>query len=378
MSFLRTIEKRIRRTTLNALGTSGRIGPEDSLAIPLPEKPRILLVRIDRIGDAIISTPVLNSLRKRFPQGRIDILLGEKNRTVAPLLPAIDNVYVLAKKASGMLRTVAALRRNRYDLVVNLHLNRSASASTVAGLVRAGIVIESPQENAFAGNQDHTVTMTARLLKPLGIEAITTQNERENPLHIELPDQAVINAERVLRDLRTSEPAQPNVDFSEGFILINVSASHLSRHLPREQVIELATELCREKMTPIICGVPGDAERVQEIAMASGGAALPPLQNYGTFAAVVARAGAVITPDTSTVHLAAALGRPTLGLYGSERMAQGWRPWGVRHSVLLNSEGIEKIQSEEVAAALRQLLQFETNEGHSDTTARTEISTRSV
>lgn len=388
MSFLRAIEKKIRRAVLSRSGGAGRIGPEDPLPARLPDAPRILLLRLDRIGDAIISTPALLALRRRFPTGRIDVLLGAKNRTVAPLLPAADNVYVLPKKITGGLPLLLRLRRCRYDVAVNLHLNRSAGASTAAGLVRPAIVIESPLENAFAAEpdaQEHAVVMTAGLLRPLGIEAVTPQNERRNPLRLELPADAVRRAETVLRDLALgSGIIAPDAGgkSTEDFILLNVSATHPSRNWPAERFAALAAGLRSAGLNPLLCGAPADAERVRQIAAGSGARALPPLNDYADFAAVAARAAAVITPDTSTVHLAAALGRPTVALYGSARTPSGWRPWGVPHRIIRNPDGMEKIRPEEVLAALQELLGSgiagaDEQEQH-DSTARTEIPTRSV
>ena len=114
VSFLRAIEKKIRRAILNRSGGAGRIGPDDPLPAPIPDAPRILLLRLDRIGDAIISTPALLALRRRFPSGRIDVLLGAKNRTVAPLLPAADNVYVLPKRITEGLPLLLRLRRSTW------------------------------------------------------------------------------------------------------------------------------------------------------------------------------------------------------------------------------------------------------------------------
>lgn len=388
MSFLRAIEKKIRRAILNRSGGAGRIGPEDPLPVSVPDAPRILLLRLDRIGDAIISTPALLALRRRFPTGRIDVLLGAKNRTVAPLLPAADNVYVLPKRITEGLPLLLRLRRSRYDVAVNLHLNRSASASTAAGLVRPGVVIESPLENAFAAEpeaQEHAVVMTARLLRPLGVEAVTPQNEGDNPLRLELPADAVRRAGTVLHALAVgsgTDVDDPGTTSAEDFILLNVSATHTSRNWPAERFAELAAGLRSAGLNPVLCGAPADAERVRRIAAGSGARALPPLNDYADFAAVAARAAAVITPDTSTVHLAAALGRPTVALYGSARTPSGWRPWGVPHRIIRNPDGMEKIQPKEVLAALQELpgsgvAGTDQQEQH-DSTARTEIPTRSV
>ncbi|MEE8486621.1 MAG: lipopolysaccharide heptosyltransferase family protein, partial [Gemmatimonadota bacterium] len=84
----------------------------------MTDSPSILLVRMDRIGDAILTTPILAVLRDRFPEGSINILLGEKNRVVAPLLSNVDERIILQR--GQVFRTIRQLRRQRYDVVLNL------------------------------------------------------------------------------------------------------------------------------------------------------------------------------------------------------------------------------------------------------------------
>lgn len=373
MSILRAIEKTIRRTALNLLGGSGAQGPDAPLPDAFPERPAILLVRIDRIGDALVSAPVLRALRRRFPEGRIDMLLGERNRTVAPLLPFVDTAHVLPGKFLRVPGMIRRLRRNRYDAVVNLHLNRSASAMLVGRLVRGGVTIEDMRENAFAGpagSLEHVVTMTSRLLRPFGIEPITGSDERKNPLIVRLPPESIETAERLTTELIT-------VSDAGGTVLINVSAAGASRNWPAEHFIAVAARLREEGNLPIICGAPHDAERVKEIAAAAGAVPLPPLTGYADFAAVTARVDVVLTSDTSTVHLAAATGRPTVALYASEQMERAWSPWGVPRRTLLGPDGIASIEPHDVVTAVRQLLQSGAT-GPEHQSERTEFSTRSV
>jgi ADP-heptose:LPS heptosyltransferase len=262
---------------------------------------------------------------------------------------------MLPKKTFGMAATIRRLRKNRYDAVVNLHLNNSASASLVSRLARGGVVIESSRENAFAAETgNHVVTMTARLLKPLSVAPITQENERDHPLELKLPHDSILRAQQILKRL-----LEELMEKESRRVLINISTTHPSRNWPTEHFTATAHLLREAGFIPIICGTPADAERAREIATQGGAQLLPPQNNYADFAAAVAQVDGVITPDTSTVHLAAALGRPTVALYASAQAAQAWPPWSVPHSTLLATEGMEKISPETVAAAMRELMQGE-------------------
>ena len=76
----------------------------------------------------------------------------------------------------------------------------------------------------------------------------------------------------------------------------------------------------------------------------------------------------MVTPDTSTVHLAAALRKPTVALYLLQATAALWGPWGVMHQVLTNPNGVDKIDSADVLSATLtlNLARQETKSGHSD------------
>ena len=352
MPALRTIEKKIRRLVLRLLAGGNATSPEDPVLEGLPERPRILLVRIDRIGDGIVSTPLIHALNKRFPHGITDILLGEKNRVLAPLLPDIRQSHVLKRKIGAIINVVRELRRNRYDVVVNLHLNKSASASLFSRLARGTQLIEYSGETLF-GSDGHLVTrhvvqMTLDLVRPLGI--VSDQTAEQHRLDLILPEKARTLAEE-------TESGMFSKDSRGRRVFINISASHPSRNWPDSRFAELAQGLHMNNMLPVLCGVPDDAPRLRAIAENSGNVAvlLPSVPGYADFAGLLHMADIVITPDTSTVHLAAALGKPTVALYASEATAEVWGPWGVPYRALSAPGGIRTIEPDDVIAATLEL-----------------------
>lgn len=358
MVALRTIEKAVRRLILAGPRRKRTITPHDPAVATLPERPRILLVRIDRIGDGIVSTPSVQSLRERFPEAVIDILLGEKNRMLGPLLPNVNHRFILEKQPWKVLQTMRTVRRNRYDIVINLHLNKSASATLASSLAKGRCTIEYGQDSPFSTATDgnhrredlHVVALTSQLLAPLGIAPLKNSQAEEYPLTLALPRQARDNAQQVERRLFAEEGSQTRV-------FLNVSASHISRSWPPGCFAELAIGLRSNGYVPVLCGAPSDAETLERIALQTGGAALvlPTSQSYTGFAAELNLADIVVTPDTSTVHLAAALGKPTVAIYRLAITAALWGPWGVPFRVLSNADGVDTITSAEVLSATLEL-----------------------
>ncbi|TFG64544.1 MAG: lipopolysaccharide heptosyltransferase family protein [Gemmatimonadales bacterium] len=345
MSVLHRLEKGVRRLVLGLLSQPAERDRDGRSRINLSASPGILVIRVDRLGDALTSTPVLRALRERYPDAKIDILLGEKNAPVGPLLPDIDERMVLRR--GRLLSTIGKLKRNRYDVVLNLHLNRSASASLVSRLARGRHVVEHPAQQEI---KEHVVCLTSRILMPLGIAPIDHSMWEQHPLRIILPPASVRRAQAVCSTLLDGQGPVHRV-------FLNVSASVENRRWPAERWGRLADGLARMGFLSILCGTPEDTAALAAAVEAAEGSAivLPPTPSYPDFAANLALADIVVTTDGSTVHLAAALGKPTVALYTAAHMAIAWAPWGVPNRTISSPRGILDLQPAEVLSAVESL-----------------------
>jgi len=347
MSLLRHLEKRVRRLILRALARSPTWPLDQPLDDRLSDSPRILLVRVDRIGDALISTPTISKLREIYPAATIDILLGVKNAAVGPLLPDVDEQVVLRR---GRLKgTIGRLRLNHYDVVVNLHLNRSASASLISRLVRGRYLVTYPEREGFS---EHVVTLTARLLAPFGVTPTGEQVTRNHPMRVTLPQESMVRARAVRSTLFDgNEP--------ERCVFLNLSASDASRRWPAARWGRLAHHLADLGFHAVLCGGPGDEGLVPVALNAAEGAAsvLPITESYPDFAASLTMADVVVTTDGSSVHLASALGKPVVALYSEARTAAAWGPWGVsKRTVSSPSGGLSALETSQVLSAIESLV----------------------
>ncbi len=346
MSLLRYLEKRTRRLILRALAGSPTWRLDQPFDDRLSDSPRILLVRVDRIGDALISTPTISKLREIYPAASIDILLGEKNAVVAPLLPDVDEQVILRR---GRLKsTIGKLRLNHYDVVVNLHLNRSASASLISRLVRGRYLVTYPEQGGFS---EHVVTLTASLLAPFGVTPTGEQATENRPMRVTLPQESVERARAVRSTL--FDGREP-----ERCVFLNLAASNASRKWSAARWGRLAHDLADLGFHAVLCGGPGDEDLMTVALNAAEGAAsaLPITESYPDFAAFLAMADIVVTTDGSTVHLAAALGKPTVALYASGiAHATAWAPWGVPSRTISRPRGLLDLRPAEVLSAVENL-----------------------
>ena len=346
------IERLVRRGLLLAL----RALPEqrgDLRRLNGLSSPRILLVRPDRIGDTIISTAAIMLLRERFPEGRIDMLLGEKNRSAGPLLPELDEIHVIPTSPGGIIGTIRRVRRRRYDLAINLLAKDSASGAFLTGLAGAGVSIGFAGKSAGiytlavekpAGPM-HIVPETSLLLAPLGIEPIGAQPRKSaERLHITIPEDAARTA---------AEIAGPMLAEARGpVVVVNISGSSPEKFLGVEKYIEAARKLLEHGMTPVVAGAPADREQIAAIAGGAGALMFPVTRSLAEFAALLGHAGLIATPDTSVVHIAAALGKPTVAMVPAGNTGAAWGPWGVPSIVLAGSGPITGIASGDLVESI--------------------------
>jgi len=345
------IERLVRRAFLSALRLRTR-RRGDPRALSSLVSPGILLIRPDRIGDAIISVPVIRLLRERFPDARIDMLLGEKNRSAAPLLPGLDSTFVIPAAPLKLPGTLRRLRR-RYDVAINLLAKDSASAGAITAL--AGARYSIGFEGAAGGLYDvtipsppgdmHIVRATSLLLAPLGISPIGEEPARHaERLSIAIP-------EELRTGTRGRIEALPGSGASP-IVALNISGSGPEKFLGIDRYVQIARLLGEAGLMPVFAAAPGDAALLETIARKSGCSALPTTRSLAEFAAMLSHADLIVTPDTSIVHVAAALGRPTVMMVPSPATGTAWRPWGVPHALAVGDGVVASIRPADLATSI--------------------------
>ncbi len=312
-----------------------------------PQSPprSVLLIRPDRLGDAIISTPLIKHLRRAWPDARLDILLGPKNQAIAPLLPCIDRCHVLSIHPLQTLSAIHALRSARYDLVLNLLLKPSASARAAA-LLSGGRSVVSLDTlwDGRASHTEHVVNATCRVLEVLGFAEVPNEPlEPDDSLGVVIADAALAHG------MRTLDADQPSV-------LVNISASHADRRPGENWYSKLLRGLAGAGLRAFVVGLPSDEARARRLAETTSATCIPPEADYGAFAGYVAAADVVITPDGSVVHLSAATGRPTIVLASSAHTAQQWSPWGVPSQTFASQGSLDSIPVADVIIAAQSLM----------------------
>lgn len=319
----------------------------------LSAHPRILLLRPDRLGDAIVSTAVMKLLRERFPAAVIDVLLGHRNGAIAPILPAIDESLELLRGIGGLRRIRPQLKARHYDVVVNLHSKDSASGAILAVFANARYRIGF--QGALSDIYDfavprparpmHIVPHTALLLAPFGIPTVGDRPRRESEmLELHPLDPRTHSA---AGDIGTRDPR----------IVVSISARDEDHTWPDENVVALIERLRPKGYRWSVAGTADHRARVEEIARAAGVDAIAATASFPEFVDSLRSFDIVVTPQTSTVHVGSALRLGTILLNTSGESDSQWTPWGVPCRVLARGKKLSLIPVDEVAGAVVSLVE---------------------
>src|ERR1051325_6812218 len=154
---LKPIELGIRRAFLQtlrlvALFAKKRVQGKNAEEIiaSLGERPSILLMRQDRLGDLLMSTFVIETLRKKYPDSKIAILLGKNNRGAAPLLPGNCEFFFYSKNLSKDITTLRLINWRKFDIAVDLTDNPSVTSSILLAGIGARLTVGVEKENSLS------------------------------------------------------------------------------------------------------------------------------------------------------------------------------------------------------------------------------------
>lgn len=296
---------------------------------------RILVIRQhDQLGDFLLSLPALRSLRHCFPEARIALVVREYFADAASLVPFVDEILVFREDASrwtwGSLRRFWRSLRSGWDLAVVLNtVSHSLTSDLLARFARARVVLGSA-ERVFPGS---TRNFFYDLNAPMA-SGIRHQSER----NVDILRYIGCSTDDMREELRVSDAVRTAVrgeieslgQSAHGPLIgLHIGAGKPANRWPVERFAELANTL-RERVEARILLFWGPAEEDLKEAFVSSASAGTPLIGHPTLerlAAYFQACDAVVCNDTGVLHLSAAVGTPTVGLYGPADQAE-WKPVG--------------------------------------------------
>ncbi len=313
---------------------------------------RVCVVWLGRIGDVIVATPFLRALRRRLPGAEITLVLSHRCAQLAPLLPFADQITLIGPvhRPERHLMAAAGLLRRRFDLLVDLNSAPSRTSALVASVVRSKVKLafrKGRWERAFthlipaAEEAEHMLDRYERLSRALGAGL-------ERRFEVIVPPSAEAAAEKILPGRRDDKRLR---------VLIHPgNFKKFDHRWPEEKFAGLTAKLLADPGLQLFyLAGPGEGRRIAGI-LAKVPSPVPVLgpAPMGVVAELLRRFDLGIVNVTGTMHLAAAVGTPTFGLYSGYANAV-WRPPGPDHGGCVSSSWIScrDITVDEAHAALR-------------------------
>jgi lipopolysaccharide heptosyltransferase I len=283
-------------------------------------RPRILIVRLSAFGDVIHGIPTLCALREAIPNAFIAWLVEGRMGDLLEDHPALDELIKVPrrfwKSPLEIWRMSERLHALHFDTTIDLQcLTKSAVAAWLSGARRRiGKAGEDGRElsrwihnELVEADGTHVIEHYLNMLRPLGIQSSNVQFDLR---------ETAADAHGVEQFLRARGLA------GRRFALLNPGAGWPSKMWPTVRYGAMARYLGRQHGMPSIAlwGIPSErpmAERIVETSARNGH--LAPPTTMRELAALCRRAALFVGSDTGPMHLAVAVGTPTVSLHGPSR-----------------------------------------------------------
>ncbi len=300
----------------------------------LPEWNKILIIKLRAIGDVILTTPVFQNLKAQFPNCQIDFVVEKPAYSLVTENPDLDNIWIAPygedlnfKNDQKFFKNI---RQQKYDVCFDLFGNpRSALISLFSrAKLRVGFDFRI-RKYAYhikipsRADQIHEVKFNLDALNYFDIPVKYTQPR----LFLKKPD--LIKAQIVLKELNFDQVP---------VIALNPSASWPAKKWPLNYFADLGKALLEKFNAGIlVLWGPGELDDAKKLANKIGNrCGVHPATNLSEQAALLSLCNLYIGNDTSPMHIAAAVGIPTVGIFGpTNARLQG--PCGKNTTVVVNS-----------------------------------------
>lgn len=286
---------------------------------------KVLLIRLRSIGDTVLATPSLFALKRFLPNAQVDILVED---WVAPVLeahPYIDNIVTLERGSLAVRAKVARqLRATRYDVVYNLHGGTTATLLTRATGAphRVGYKTyqyahlhnhQSPSSSTlWSQEKTHSVEQQLALLGWTGVPVTDRP-----PTKLGFSDESfsVVSAR-----LNSSGLSDKN------FALIHPAAAFATKQWAPENFARVVEFLADAGIASVAIAGPGEAEVLNKLIGSTSTRLVTFDLTLPQVSALASRASLFVGNDSGIAHIAAAIGTPSVVIFGSSNRAH-WSPW---------------------------------------------------
>jgi len=319
--------------------------------VPLSEVRRALVTKLRHHGDVLLTAPVFGTLKRAAPHLEIDALVYAETVPMLAGHPAIANVHAIDRnwKREGMLTQAArewallrALRARRFDLLI--HLTEHPRGLTLARLLRPRYAVTRERPGRAPMWRRH-FTHFYRLPRATPRHAVEANLDalRRIGVYPAEDDKRVVLVPGEAAERRADALLAEHMLTPRGFIQLHPGSRWLFKCWPAAHTAALIDRLCADGHRIVLTGAPDARERALVDAIVAGVAPaqrtriadVTGLLTLRELAALTARARAFVGVDSAPMHIAAAMGTPTVALFGPSGEHE-WGPWRVPRRIVVS------------------------------------------
>lgn len=283
---------------------------------------RILLIKPSAVGDIVHTLPVLVRLRERYPEARIDWLITPENADLVRHHPGLSNVLLFDRRrfarfgrewfaTKGLLNLLRTVRGNHYELVVDLHGQLRSALFTVASGAPVRVGFERTREGAWLVYSHHIPLLRQPVHavdRYLWLGQVLGFGAGMPDFRIFLPDEV---------DRRVDDLLSHRAVCGRPLALLVPGTVWQTKHWRVAGFAGVARHLLRRDFSVVLAGAPKDRARCRQVAnLCPEVCDLSGQTTLAEMIALVRRAEVCVTNDSGSMHLAAALGRPVVSVFG--------------------------------------------------------------
>ena len=299
---------------------------------------KILIIRFSSFGDIVLTSPLIRSLRAKYPDALIDFLVKSEFTELVKFNPNLSAVFELKSSDIGELRKLKKKVRNeRYDIILDLHNSlrsryvRSYSGAKKVSVIDKRIIARFALVNFKWNLYNSVVSVPARYFETARAFGVTDDG---SGLEIFLPEDCATMVGSVI--------GKYGIDQYKNVIGLAPASRHFTKRWPQEKFVEFGLHLCKTNSAKLlIFGGKEDADYCGDIAQMINAdlkqnAAVSFAGKFSLLetAAALDHCAVVVSNDTGIMHLAAARKRNVVAIFGSTVQEFGFFPYGTENIVL--------------------------------------------
>lgn len=282
---------------------------------------KILIIRLSSLGDILLTTPFIRSIKNQFPDTELDFILREEYSDLLKLNPYLNKVITFSRIENDNHKILKEINNSKYDLVIDLQNN--LRSKRIVSKIRTKSV-------SFSKNSWNKFLLVNFKINNLKDAPQIPVRYSQTISGFKLDDNGL--------DLFTDKTPNVKLEQKENLIGFCPGARHFTKRWPKEYYIELGKKLTASGYTVVLFGGKIDIEICAELANEIPGAInLSNINDILQTTADMKLCIAIVCNDSGLMHTASAVGTIVVTIFGSSVIEFGFAPYNCANLILENN-----------------------------------------